>query len=220
MNKIRIRLIILVLSLIGVISLMTLTINGEVKNINSLSENYKDKLIRFHVIANSDSIHDQNIKLKVKDGVLEFLNRNYDFSSDKLNNIIKINSSLNDVKKVAEKILRVNGEFYDVDVKLEKKYFEDRNYEGYVVPEGIYDSFVIYLGEAKGKNFWSMIFSGIGFIHDKNNEMKNKSMINLINYNKNFSREVFSNDDKRRDEGVKISFKLFEVVRNVIKKIF
>ena len=59
MNKIRIRLIILVLSLIGVISLMTLTINGEVKNINSLSENYKDKLIRFHVIANSDSDEDQ-----------------------------------------------------------------------------------------------------------------------------------------------------------------
>ena len=183
-------------------------------------EKLNKEIIRFHVIANSDSIHDQNIKLKVKDGVLEFLNRNYDFSSDKLNNIIKINSSLNDVKKVAEKILKVNGEFYDVDVKLEKKYFEDRNYEGYVVPEGIYDSFVIYLGEAKGKNFWSMIFSGIGFIHDKNNEMKNKSMINLINYNKNFSREVFSNDDKRRDEGVKISFKLFEVVRNVIKKIF
>ncbi len=183
-------------------------------------EKLNREIVRFHVIANSDSIHDQNIKIKVKDGVLKFLNENFDFSMDKLTNMNTINSSLNDVKRVAKKILKDNGEVYDVNVKLEKKYFEERVYEGYVVPEGIYDSFVIYLGEAEGKNFWSMIFSSIGFIHDKNDDVKNKSMISLVNYNKHASREVFLNDGKRKEQGVKVSFKLFEVVKSVIRKIF
>ena len=49
-NKIKIRLSILILSLITIISIMTISISGEVKKISAASEDYKDKLIRFHVI--------------------------------------------------------------------------------------------------------------------------------------------------------------------------
>ena len=73
MNKIKIRLSILILSLIAVISIMTISISGEVKKINTVSEDYKNKLIRFHVIANSDSDEDQNLKLKVRDAVIDYL---------------------------------------------------------------------------------------------------------------------------------------------------
>ena len=54
-NKIKIRLSILILSLVAIISIMTISISGEVKKISNASQDYKDKLIRFHVIANSDS---------------------------------------------------------------------------------------------------------------------------------------------------------------------
>ena len=73
-NKIKIRLSILILSLIAIISIMTISISGEVKKISAASEDYKDKLIRFHVIANSDSEEDQNLKLKVRDDLLEYMN--------------------------------------------------------------------------------------------------------------------------------------------------
>ena len=72
-NKIKIRLSILILSLVAIISIMTISISGEVKKISNASQDYKDKLIRFHVIANSDSDEDQNLKLKVRDAVINYL---------------------------------------------------------------------------------------------------------------------------------------------------
>ena len=72
-NKIKIRLSILILSLITIISIMTISISGEVKKISAASEDYKDKLIRFHVIANSDSEEDQNLKLKLRDAIINYL---------------------------------------------------------------------------------------------------------------------------------------------------
>ena len=72
-NKIKIRLSILILSLITIIGIMTISINGEVKKISNASEDYKEKLIRFHVLANSDSDEDQNLKLKVRDAIIDYL---------------------------------------------------------------------------------------------------------------------------------------------------
>ncbi len=179
-----------------------------------------EQIIRFHVIANSNSDFDQNLKHKVKDEVLTYISKNYDLSNSKEVNMNIIIGSLDKIKEVSQNVLRKNGVDYKVDVKLEKKYIEERIYEGYVVPEGVYDSFVIYLGEAKGKNFWSMIFSSIGFIHDKDDNIKNKSMINLVKYNKNEYREVFSNNSLSREKEINVTFKVLEIVKNLIKKIF
>ena len=68
-----ISLIILVLCFISVVSLMTVSISGEMKKIDSMSLDYKEKLIRFHVLANSDSDVDQDLKLRVKDEVLKYI---------------------------------------------------------------------------------------------------------------------------------------------------
>ncbi|WP_207305610.1 stage II sporulation protein R, partial [Clostridioides difficile] len=73
MRKIKIRLGLLILSLISVISIMTIVINGEVKKVDNISKDYKDKLIRFHVIANSNTDEDQELKLKVRDEVIKYL---------------------------------------------------------------------------------------------------------------------------------------------------
>lgn len=190
--------------------------SNNILDFNKLNE----EIIRFHVIANSNSDFDQNLKYIVKDKVLTYINENYDLSKDKKNNMETIIGSLDKVKEVSEEVLRENGVDYSVNVKLEKKYIEERIYEGYVVPEGVYDSFVIYLGEGKGKNFWSMIFSSIGFIHDKEDNIKNKSMMNLVQYNKNEAKEVFSNNNKGVNKEVNVKFKMFEIVKKIIKKIF
>ncbi len=189
---------------------------NNVLDFNKLNE----QIIRFHVIANSNSDFDQNLKHKVKDEVLTYISKNYDLSNSKEENMETIMGILDKIKEVSQNVLIKNGVDYKVNVKLEKKYIEERIYEGYVVPAGIYDSFVIYLGEAEGKNFWSMIFSSIGFIHDKDDNIKNKSMINLVKYNKNESREVFSNNSVSVEKEVNVTFKVFEIVKNIIKKIF
>ena len=72
-RKIKLRLTILIICFVGIISMMTISINGENKKIETISENYKEKLIRFHVLANSDSDEDQALKLKIRDAVIEYL---------------------------------------------------------------------------------------------------------------------------------------------------
>jgi len=73
MKRRKMRLVVLILGLVSVITIMTVTISSEALKINNLSKNYKEKLIRFHVIANSDSDEDQALKLKVRDEIISYL---------------------------------------------------------------------------------------------------------------------------------------------------
>lgn len=185
---------------------------------NVLDYKYLNReMIRFHFIANSDSEFDQMIKNKIKDKVLTYLKENENLNGSKIENINKLYRNVNNIEEICKNVLEEFNINQDVKIEIGEKYFKERYYEGYLVPEGIYDSFMIYIGNGAGKNFWSMLFSSIGFIHDNNKGSKLNTMFNLVGNNKK-SIEVSNN--KSNIQRIKISFKIVDVVKNIFQKIF
>lgn len=117
-----------------------------------------DKVIRLHVLANSDSEEDQALKLKVRDGILDTVaSLTQDCSTkDEAEKMLSENSDA--IQREAERVLLENGSSYDVNVVIGKEKYPEREYEGVRFPSGEYCSLRINIGEAEGKNWWCVLF--------------------------------------------------------------
>lgn len=121
----------------------------------------KNEIIRLHIIANSNSDADQAEKLKVRDGVLAYIEEEISnlTSREDVENYIR--SKLADIEKVANQILAENGSVHIAKVKLGLKEFGKRIYETFTLPSGVYNALQIEIGEAEGENWWCVVFPGL-----------------------------------------------------------
>ncbi len=113
-----------------------------------------EKLVRLHVIAASDEPEEQELKLRVRDGVLEYLTPLLDDaeSSDDAQSVISGN--LDGIRSAASR--RAEGR--RVRVTLGSEYYPTREYEGFTLPAGRYRSLRVTLGEGGGHNWWCVVF--------------------------------------------------------------
>ena len=108
------------------------------------------KLLRLHVVANSDSEADQAVKLKVRDAVLACgVCRTPD------------EAELGRIGKAAEKCLKENGFDDKVRVTYENMYFDTRRYEGFSLPAGRYDAVRVVIGGGEGRNWWCVVYPAL-----------------------------------------------------------
>ncbi|MCB2341888.1 stage II sporulation protein R [Clostridium estertheticum] len=122
------------------------------------------KLIRFHVIANSDDKIDQNLKLKVRDSVLKYISpKIVDCKNIKESRKI-INNENKNIKKIAERIIKENGFKYSVATSLSEEYFPVKTYGNITLPQGKYEAYRIIIGTGKGKNWWCVMFPPLCFV--------------------------------------------------------
>ena len=127
------------------------------KNCDSLSE----KVLRLHVLANSDSEADQQLKLKVRDAILQESDRLFQQSDSKEAAMAQMATHLSDVEQVAERTLRKNGCDLPVTAALNKVEFNTRTYGNITLPAGDYDALQVEIGAAKGKNWWCVLFPSL-----------------------------------------------------------
>lgn len=124
-------------------------------------ESISNKVLRLHIIANSDSDEDQSLKLKVRDKILsefgEQLGMNENFEEAKH----EIQKKLNQINFVAGNEVHNNGFNYNVNVEVTNMYFNSRRYDNVILPAGFYDALRITIGEGKGKNWWCVMFPPI-----------------------------------------------------------
>ena len=121
----------------------------------------RSETLRLHIIANSDSEEDQNLKLKVRDAVLESTGELFAEVSGKTEAIAAAEYSANDIKTIAEKIIRQEGFDYSVQVEVTEMWFETRSYEGFSLPAGDYDAVRIIIGKGEGKNWWCVMYPAL-----------------------------------------------------------
>lgn len=124
-------------------------------------KNIRGSILRLHVLANSDSVEDQTIKLAVRDKILEFgedIFLEASLSNSKENAKTSISQSLDTIRNVAKQVINDYGEKYDVVVSVENKYFNTRQYDDVTLPAGLYDSLVVRIGEAEGQNWWCVMY--------------------------------------------------------------
>ena len=216
-NKIKIRLSILILSLVAIISIMTISISGEVKKISNASQDYKDKLIRFHVIANSDSDEDQNLKLKVRDAVINYLQPKLLESESIEESELIIKREYSELEKISKNIILQNGYNYDVKIGIDYSEFPTKQYSNVVLPAGEYKALKIIIGEGSGKNWWCVMFPPLCFVDeekgiiDKDTDDKLREVLTEEEYN------LIAQKTSNQTNRVQIKFKVVEIVQNIVK---
>ncbi|MEZ4358201.1 MAG: stage II sporulation protein R [Eubacteriales bacterium] len=113
---------------------------------------------RLHVIANSDSKVDQEVKLKVRDAILELVNEDMDNISTKEEAEEYIASNLQIIKEKADEVLNENGMDYTAMPVIGTFEFPEKTYGDVVYPAGEYDALRIVLGKGEGQNWWCVLF--------------------------------------------------------------
>ena len=216
-NKIKVRLSILVLSLIAVMSIMSISISGEVKKISTASEDYKNKLIRFHVIANSDSDEDQNLKLKVRDAVIDYLQPKLDLSSSIEESETIIKSEYKELENISKNIVLENGYKYDISVGIDYSTFPTKQYSNVVLPAGEYKALRIIIGEGKGKNWWCVMFPPLCFVDEQSSIIDTETDKKLREILTEEEYELIAQNNKKQVNKVEVKFKIVEILQNIMK---
>ena len=121
----------------------------------------RSETLRLHIIANSDSEEDQQLKLKVRDAVLEATGELFAEVSGKTEAVAAAEYSANDIKEIAEKTIAEEGFDYPVQVEVTEMWFETRSYDGFTLPAGDYDAVRIIIGEGEGKNWWCVMYPAL-----------------------------------------------------------
>lgn len=206
-------------------SLIATESNKNENNMRVLNyDEVKDSLIRFHVIANSDNDDDQQLKLKVKNRVIDYLYPylNSSQSLDESRKIIK--DKMEDVKTLAQEVIKDNNYDYDVKVELSRENFPDKSYGNITLPQGNYEAFRIIIGSGQGRNWWCVMFPPLCFVDESKAQVEYDKTENKIKSNgKSFGLESKDDstenvEDKQADgNNIKIKFKIVEIFRDIFK---
>lgn len=124
-------------------------------------KNVSDEVFRLHILANSDSENDQNLKIKVRDKVLKYTEEIYR-EADSLKSAETLTAdNLQQIANVAKQEVIDNGYNYTVKAEICNMYFNTRYYENVTMPSGNYDALRIIIGEGKGKNWWCVMYPSL-----------------------------------------------------------
>lgn len=132
--------------------------------VSAVSNDIQDSVFRLHVIANSDSAEDQNLKYIVRDKVLEYINSISGNESSKEDVINLAKENINEIQKIAENTINENGYNYLVKLNIGNFAFPTKTYGDISFPAGFYDALKIEIGEAKGQNWWCVMFPPLCFV--------------------------------------------------------
>ena len=117
-----------------------------------------DKVIRFHVIANSDSHEDQSLKINIRDAVLEQYSELLSGYESKQRAVEDLESKLEQIRVYSEGKIKELGFDYKCNIFLGTEYYPRTEYESFTMPAGSYTSLRIVIGEGEGKNWWCVLF--------------------------------------------------------------
>lgn len=149
---------------IGILAILYDVNTAYTKENENIIEGLSNSLIRFHVIANSDSAQDQALKIKVKDEVIKSMQvlLRDSKSIDESREIIT--AHMDQIKVLAESVIANNGFEDSVAIGLEQQNFPLKQYGDVVLPPGEYEALVIRIGAAEGKNWWCILFPPLCFV--------------------------------------------------------
>ena len=123
-----------------------------------------EEVLRFHVLANSDSKKDQALKMKVKEAIISYMKEEIPHAQSVDEAKKWTSSHEKELETVARKVIAEEGYDYDVKVKLATSYFPDKTYGDVTFPSGYYEALRIEIGEADGHNWWCVLYPNLCFI--------------------------------------------------------
>ena len=141
-----------------------------------------ESVVRIHIRANSNNEVDQNIKLEVRDAVIDYITPLIAEcgNSEEVKDILNLN--LNNITGIANSVLDGSDFEYGSRAELKNEYFPSRSYNGEVYPADYYDALIIELGTGKGDNWWCVAYPPLCFVGENmgNNIRYKSKLLELI----------------------------------------
>ena len=181
---------------------------------DNVQANLKDNIVRLHIIANSDDDDDQNVKLKVRDAVLQAVGEKMQNESDEECRDEIINN-LDEIEKIADSVLEENGFDYKSHAEYGKFAFPQKTYKSMTLPAGDYYGVRIVLGSGGGHNWWCVMYPPLCF--------KEGEEVTLSRESEKILREKLDKDTydiiTKKNNEVVVKFKVVEIVQEIKQKI-
>ena len=177
----------------------------------NIQKGIADEVIRLHVLANSDEDYDQQLKIKVEDGIVKMLENELHNSMSKDETRIILLQNLDKIEDKAKKIIEENGYNYNVSAKITFDDFPTKQYGDVVLPAGEYEALKVEIGEAKGKNWWCVMFPPLCFVDASVKEVpkEDKDMLKSVLTDTEY--DIVTKADNENDIPIKIKFKIVEM---------
>lgn len=175
----------------------------------SISHDLESNLFRLHIIANSDSEEDQNLKLFVRDNVINYL-KNYQFSN-KNELITFLKTQEKELNQVIQSAINQKGYNYNFTIEIGNSFFPQKKYENIILPSGYYDGLKIKIGKAEGKNWWCVLFPPMCLINESTCELPKESELILENSLSEECNSIVSSDTQK----YKFKFKIVDFFNNL-----
>ncbi len=179
--------------------------------VEAVSADISNSVFRLHVIANSDSKEDQDLKYIVRDNVLTYMNDICKDTKSKEAAIKIANEHLDEFKQVAINTIKENGFNYDVNIEIGNFSFPTKTYGDISLPSGYYDALRIKIGNADGKNWWCVMFPPLCFVDVSSGIVPDESKEAM---KKDLSDEEFSLISNKENSNISFKFKLIEFFQN------
>lgn len=135
------------------------------RKMSEVQEQLSEEVFRFHILANSDSSEDQEVKLEVRDAVLSYMKAEMDGEESAEATKAWASSHLDKIEETARRVLKEKGYSYGADAEITTCYFPEKWYGDIVFPEGNYEALRIKLGKASGHNWWCVLYPNLCFIN-------------------------------------------------------
>lgn len=203
----------LLLSILFFCGFTTMLLKASALQHKDVQAGIAEDIIRFHVIANSDSNEDQTLKLAVKDTLVKWLSPLLRDVNSKTEARAIITKELDAIKSLAEITLQKRGYYYPVTVSLENTYFPLKIYGDFTFPPGYYEALRVQIGRAEGKNWWCVMFPPLCFVDetysivDESSGEKLKTLLTEEEYNTIINKKT----------PIKVKFKLLEAVKDLFQ---
>ena len=143
--------------LLLVVVAICLVIGGKQYQQHKMAEEIAGKIIRFHVLANSDSQEDQNLKLEVRDAIGAFMQPRLANVTDIESSRQIVQESIPDIEQKAEEVISEKGYTYTVSARLSNIDFPEKTYGPYTFQAGNYEALEVVIGEGEGHNWWCVM---------------------------------------------------------------
>ena len=177
---------------------------------NAVCTDISNSIFRLHVIANSNSVEDQNLKYIVRDKVLEYMSTLNTNAKNKEEIMQIVSEHLDDFKQVAQNTVYENGFNYEVNVEIGNFEFPVKTYGDISFPAGYYDALRIKIGSSSGQNWWCVMFPPLCFIDVSSGIVPDSS--------KELLESELTDDEYELISGAKneanVKFKIVEVLQN------
>ena len=173
----------------------------------NVSTDIANSVFRLHVIANSDSKEDQDLKYKVRDSLLKYMKEICGDCKSKDEAIALVTEHQEEFKQIALQTINNEGYSYDVNISIGNFEFPTKDYGDISLPAGCYDALRVEIGEAKGQNWWCVMFPPLCFVDVTSGVVPEESKEQLED---NLSEEEYALVSEDSDVKIQFKFKILE----------